>query len=394
MSAASTDERRALRDTVRRFLAERAPVAGYARLRLDDPAAAGPGPGWDGLAALGTTGVLVPEVHGGAGLGMVEAGIVAEELGRALHPGPWLSSAVAAGRALTHASEDADGDAVAELFAGIADGSTVGAVAVAGCVAGTPTTRATRRAGRTTLTGEEADVPDAAAATVVLVLAAEDQQTPTRVRGLYAVDPTATGVEIISHEVVDPTRPRHRVRLDGAPARRVGTATPEAVRALVDDVLAMWAADAFGTAQAAFELAVEHAKVRIQFGRPIGAFQAVQHLCVDMHETVELARGGVAHALWAADRADPAERHLAATRAKAFSARLATVGDTAIQVLGGIGFTWEHDAHLHLRRLLAWQAFLGPPGPYLRELGAHLAGSVGVATGAATDRPEPVRSPA
>ena len=391
MSAASTDERRALRDTVRRFLAERVSEAGHVRLQLD-AAAAEPGPAWDGLAALGTTGVLVPEVHGGAGLGMVEAGIVAEELGRALYPGPWLSSAVAAARALTHASEDADGDAVAELFAGIADGSTVGAVA--GCAAGTPTTRATRRAGSTTLTGEEADVPDPAAATVLLVLAAEDQQTPTRDRGLYAVDPMATGVEIIPHQVVDPTRPRHRVRLDGAPARRVGTATPEAVRALVDDVLAMWAADALGTAEAVFELAVEYAKVRIQFGRPIGAFQAVQHLCVDMYETVELARGGVAHALWAADRADPVERHLAAIRAKAFSARLATVGDTAIQVLGGIGFTWEHDAHLHLRRLLAWQAFLGPPGPYLRELGSYLASGVGAAAGATTHRPEPVRSSA
>jgi alkylation response protein AidB-like acyl-CoA dehydrogenase len=387
MSAAPTDERRALRDTVRRFLAEQAPIAGYVRPLLGGPAATGSGPAWDALAALGTTGVLIPEAHGGSGLGMVEAGIVAEELGRALHPGPWASSAVAAVRALDHLGVPSP-----ELLAGIAAGTTIAAVALAehrtSTAAGRwpwtdPATRATRRAGHTTLTGEKVDVPDAMVANVLLVVAAEEDDGAA----LFAVDPRHEAVEVTPHRAVDPTRPQYRVRLDAAPARRVGPAGREAVQALVDDVLAVRAADALGAAQAVLELAVEHAKSRIQFGRPIGAFQAVQHLCVDMHETVELARGGVAHALWAADRADPAERHLAATRAKAFSARLATVGDTAIQVLGGIGFTWEHDAHLHLRRLLAWQAFLGPPGPYLRELGAHLAG-------AATRRPDPVRSPA
>jgi alkylation response protein AidB-like acyl-CoA dehydrogenase len=92
-----------------------------------------------------------------------------------------------------------------------------------------------------------------------------------------------------------------------------------------------------------------------------------------MYETVELARSGVIHALWAADYADADERHLAAVRAKAFAGRLATVGDTAIQVFGGIGYTWEHDAHLYLKRLLSWSAFLGGPDRYLTEVGARLA---------------------
>ena len=113
-------------------------------------------------------------------------------------------------------------------------------------------------------------------------------------------------------------------------------------------------------------LAVEYAKVRRQFDQPIGSFQAVQHLCVDMYEAVELARSGVIHALWAADAAEPAERHRAALRAKAFAGRLASVGDTAIQVFGGIGFTWEHDAHLYLKRLLGWSAFLGGTRPVSR----------------------------
>jgi alkylation response protein AidB-like acyl-CoA dehydrogenase len=95
-----------------------------------------------------------------------------------------------------------------------------------------------------------------------------------------------------------------------------------------------------------------------------------------MYETVELARSGVIHALWAADNADADERHLSALRAKAFAGRLATVGDTAIQVFGGIGYTWEHDAHLYLKRLLSWSAFLGGPDHYLTELGALLAKSL------------------
>jgi alkylation response protein AidB-like acyl-CoA dehydrogenase len=123
-------------------------------------------------------------------------------------------------------------------------------------------------------------------------------------------------------------------------------------------------------------LAVEYARVRRQFDRPIGSFQAVQHLCVDMYETVELARGGVIHALWAADADEPGQRHLAALRAKAFAGRLASVGDTAIQVFGGIGYTWEHDAHLYLKRLLSWCAFLGGPDRYLERVGAQLAMSM------------------
>jgi alkylation response protein AidB-like acyl-CoA dehydrogenase len=148
------------------------------------------------------------------------------------------------------------------------------------------------------------------------------------------------------------------------------------VQGLVDDVTVAYATDALGAAEAVMKLAIEYAKVRKQFDQPIGSFQAVQHLCVDMYETVELARSGVIHALWAADAAEPAERHQAALRAKAFAGRLASVGDTAIQVFGGIGFTWEHDAHLYLKRLLGWSAFLGGTDSYLEQVGAGLAGQL------------------
>jgi acyl-CoA dehydrogenase len=120
------------------------------------------------------------------------------------------------------------------------------------------------------------------------------------------------------------------------------------------------------------EVAVEHAKVRQQFGRPIGSFQAVAHRCVDMLETVELVRGAVLHAAWAADAGDPGA-HVAALRLRASSDRLLAVAESAIQVLGGIGYTWEHDAHLWLKRLLTWTTLLGPASAARVELGRALA---------------------
>jgi alkylation response protein AidB-like acyl-CoA dehydrogenase len=362
MNLELTDEQVALRDTVRRFLAEKAPISGHVRELLDDPTGTTEAV-WRGLADLGTTGLLVPEEYGGAGMTMVEAGVVAEELGAALHPGPWLSSAVAVPRTLTRLGAT---DAAAKLLSGIADGSTIAAV---GFLDLENTSVATVEQGdRVVLRGEIAAVPDAVGAEVLLVLA-EDRDGA----GLFAVKTDSSGFSVTPERGIDQTRKQFRVALDDATALRLATPSPEAIAATVDDVLIATAADALGAARAVMDMAVEYAKVRKQFGQVIGSFQAIQHLCVDMYETVELARSGVIHALWAADNADADERELAALRAKAFAGRLATVGDTAIQVFGGIGYTWEHDAHLYLKRLLSWSALLGGPDRYLIELGARLA---------------------
>ncbi len=358
MNLELTDEQTALRDTVRRYLAEKASVAGHVRPLLDDPTGTTEVV-WGGLASLGATGVLVDDEHGGAGMTMVEAGVVAEQLGAALHPGPWLSTAVAAVRALTHFGV-ADANALA---AGIADGSTIATV---GPLRG-PRPTAKESGGGIVLDGAIAALPDAAAAGVLLVIADDGSGV-----GLFSVDPASTGVTVTPREHVDPTRKLFDVGLDGAPAQRLADASEDSVEALIDDVLIAYAADALGAAQAVMALAVDYAKVRRQFDQPIGSFQAVQGLCVDMYETVELARSGVIHALWAADSADAEERHRAALRTKAFAGRLATVGDTAIQVFGGIGFTWEHDAHLYLKRLLGWSAFLGGSDEYLETVGRGL----------------------
>jgi alkylation response protein AidB-like acyl-CoA dehydrogenase len=363
MNLELTDEQLALRDTVRRFLAEKASMAAHVRPLLDDPTGS-TDEVWLGLATLGATGVLVPEEYHGAGMTMVEAGVVAEELGAALHPGPWLSSAVAAPRALIRMG--ARGKAAA-LLAGIADGSTVATV---GPLSGARA-EAVESGEGTILRGKIEGLPDAAAADVVLLLAEERSGT-----GLYAVDASSAGVVATPRPHVDPTRKLFDVEFDDVPAQRLGSASAEAVQSFVDDVLIAYAADALGAARTVMNLAIEYAKVRRQFNQPIGSFQAVQHLCVDMYETVELARSGVIHAVWAADSAEPAERHLEALRAKAFAGRLASVGDIAIQVFGGIGYTWEHDAHLYLKRLLGWSAFLGGPDQYLEEVGRRLALSV------------------
>lgn len=358
MNLELTGEQTALRDTLRRFLVERAPISAHVRPLLDDPTGTTPQV-WQGLADLGVTGLLVPEDFGGAGMTMAEAGIVAEELGAALHPGPWLSTAVAATRVLTRVG----GEAAAEMLRGIADGSTIATVPL--LAEQTQKPLVSSRNGGFCVCSPPLVVPDAAAADLLLMVAEGEDGT-----GLFAIK--TSDVVVTAVRGVDQTRKQFRVEFDDAAAQPLGSLSPEDVRAVTDDVLIAMSADALGAARAVLDMAIEYAKTRSQFGQPIGSFQAIQHLCVDMFETVELARSGVVHALWAAGSTDD-ERHLAAIRAKAFAGRLAGVGDTAIQVFGGIGYTWEHDAHLYLKRLLSWNSFHGGPDGYLTEVGARLS---------------------
>ena len=359
MNLELTDEQHQLRDTVRRFLADKASIPDHVRPLLDDPTGT-TAPVWSGLAQLGATGLLIPVEHGGAGMTMAEAGVVCEELGAALNPGPFASSAVAAARALARFEVD---DA-ADLYTGLADGSVVATVAPLS------PPRATLQSihGELVVSGNFDHVSDAAAADTLFVVADDDRRV-----SLVATPISAARVTL--EPGIDRTRKLFRVVLDDSPARVLATAELGAVEALVDDVVIAAAADAVGAGRRLLQMTVEYAKVRRQFGAPIGSFQAVAHLCVDMYETVELAASGVMHALWATDIADDRERHLAALRVKAFSGRLASVGDQAIQVFGGIGFTWEHDAHLYLKRLLSFSSLLGSPGSYLERIGRETVGS-------------------
>ena len=359
-----SEEQRALRDTVRRFLHERAALS-YVRDMLGDERGTTDAV-WRGLAGLGGTGLLVPEAHGGAGMGMVDMGVVLEEMGRALHPGPFQSSAVAAVSTVLAVGSAID---QAELLPGLAAGSLIATVALL-----EPNGRAEWRVATTRvgdddrLTGTKVMVTDAVAADLLLVTAACNDGL-----GVFAVDARSDGVQIASTETVDGTRKHATVVLDRAPARRLGgpdaTDATEAMAGVIDRMLVALVVDGLGAAEVALERAVAYAKQRTQFDRPIGSFQAVQHLCADMLKSLELGRAGAYYALWAADSGDPVECHRAATMAKAFASdAFVRIGADAIQVFGGIGFTWDHDIHLFYKRLLTLQQSHGTTAEHLDEL--------------------------
>ncbi|WP_179475657.1 acyl-CoA dehydrogenase family protein [Mycolicibacterium vinylchloridicum] len=359
MNLEPTDEQRALRAIVRQFLAEQAGVDAHLRQVIDDESGTTPLV-WNGLADLGATGVLVPAESGGAGMAMVDAAIVAEEMGAGLYSGPWLSSAVAAPRAIARFGADSE---TAELLSGIAAGDRVAAV---GPLYSVPATLS----GNGRVSGKFV-VDDAGAADVILTVTQDGGGL-----ALYAVETALPEVTLVRLPGIDQTHRCFQVTLDRAPGRLLGRAGSQALSALVDDVLIIAAADALGAAQCLVDMTVDYAKTRTQFGQAIGSFQSVAHLCVDMFETVELARSGVIHAAWAVDEGDGDHRHPAALRLKAFSGRLAAVGDTAIQVFGGVGYTWEHDAHLYLKRLLSFSTQGGNADRYLELVGAEFAASV------------------
>jgi alkylation response protein AidB-like acyl-CoA dehydrogenase len=354
-----SEDQELLRASVRRFLAERAPIA-YVRGILDDERGT-TDDAWAGLGGLGATGLLVPAEYGGAGRGMVDVAVVLEELGRAVHPGPFTSSAVGAASLVNLAGSDADR---ASLLPGLASGETIGTVSLFGL----SETRAIESDDTWRLTGAEAHVPDGVAADIVVTSAA----TPAGELAAFVVDRGAAGLEIVATPTVDGTRKFATITLADTPARRLGAGdATSAVAETVDRLVAAAVVDGVGAASRALEMAVDYAKERRQFDRPIGSFQAVQHLCADMLRAVELARAGAYYACWAADAADAPERHRAATMAHAFAAdELYGVGASLIQVHGGIGFTWEHDAHLYYKRLLTLKELAGGSPGQLEELAA------------------------
>jgi len=321
-------EQEELRANVRRFLAERGARAP--------------------LAALGLAGLLVPEALGGAGLGMLELGVVLEECGRALHAGPFVASALGATRLLLAASTQAE---QRELLPALASGERRAAVL----------SDASLREVGGSLSGVEPFALEAGDADWLVVAARA---------AVFVTDAHAPGVRIEPAESLDPTRRLCRVTLDGAPARRLGASDASAaIASALDALVAGLVADGVGAAARALERALEYAKQREQFGRPIGSFQAVQHLLVDMLQDAELARAAAYYALWAQDAAPAAERTRATALAKAFASEaLPRLGAAAIQVFGGIGFTAELDIHLYYRRLVSLSLLYGDAGQQLQRI--------------------------
>ncbi len=304
-----TDDQQAIKRTANEFLAARFKSE---RVRELAEAKAYDDDAWKEMAELGWAGIFIDEEHGGQELGTVELIILMEELGYALAPVPFLSSA-AAGLALQYAGSD---EQKARWLPGLATGELTGTVGLA------------KDSG-----GEARLVPDADSADVI-VIAGPD--------GAVLVERSAADVE--PFESMDPTRRFARVRAEG------GDPLPGDLDAAVDRIATAVAAESVGVAQRAMEMAVEYARDRKQFDRPIGAYQAVSHRCAQMLMEVEGARSGTYYAAWCAD-SEPETRTLAASLAKAYASDAGwRVCTSSLQVHGGIGFTWEHDLHFFLKR--------------------------------------------
>ncbi|MEW1690777.1 acyl-CoA dehydrogenase [Streptomyces sp. NPDC091265] len=397
MGIGITEEHRELAQAVRGWFARAVPTGEIRKLLdADAPAGTGARPAyWDGLAEQGLLGIHLPQEYGGGGGGLLDLAVVLEEAGRAAFPGPYLASTLAA--AVLHASGTAasgshtperEGDAppgpeaagdvprtrgaAAEvprspgtdaLVRDLAAGRRIGAVALA---PGGLTT--VEEGDGYLLDGELPPVLSAAEADLLLLPAASAAGTRW-----FAVDTTTPGLAVRPHRSADPTRPTAEVRAAGVlvPAGRL---LPIGSALVCDLAAVLLAAEACGTAARSLETATEHAKVREQFGRPIGQFQGVKHLCADMLVRVEQARA----LAWDAARAagePPETRGMTAALAAATALDAAySCAKDAIQILGGIGFTWEHDAHLYLRRALVARQLLGA-GDVHRLRAVRLAGA-------------------
>ncbi|MFG2296509.1 acyl-CoA dehydrogenase [Streptomyces sp. NPDC048603] len=340
MGIGITQEHRELAGAVRGWVARAVPPEDVRKL-LDGPPQAGGltggrPPWWDGLAAQG---LLAPHLEGGT---LLDLAVVVEEAARGALPGPFLPSALAS--ALLHRA------GAGELAAALADGSRIGAVALG---PGSMTAVAVEGGGHL-LDGVAPPVLGAGEADLVLLAAEAAHGTLW-----FAVD--AATLDVRTHDSADPTRPTAEVRALGAavPAGRLLRLDSAAVR---DLACALFAADACGTAAWALQTAASYAKVREQFGRPIGQFQGIKHLCADMLVRVEQARAVTWDAVTAAGAKGVADdvRSLVAALAAGTALDAAwSCAKDCIQILGGIGFTWEHDAHIHLRRALTARQLLG-----------------------------------
>ena len=370
MSAGYSQEHDELRHVVREFLRQRSPSREVRRLMeaeegRDDEV-------WAMLTGqLGLSGIAVPARYGGAGYGPVELGIVLEEMGRALLVAPYFSTVVLAGQALAVSGDE---EAMARWLPGIADGSLTAALAIAeesGSWDLAEVTAEAEPAGESwTVSGSKLYVVDGHTADLLLVVA----RTPGG-HGVFGVEGDAPGVGRARLDTLDLTRPLASVTLRDAQAVRVGAGRDTAawVSEVTDLVLAALAAEQLGGAARCLDLSVEYAKVREQFGRPIGSFQAIKHKCAILFLEVESGRSAVCKAT-AAIAADEPDASLAAALAYVHcSAAFTHAAKDCIQIHGGIGYTWEHDAHLYLRRAKSSELFLGPPARQRARLAA-LAG--------------------
>ncbi len=360
-----SDEQQALRAGVRDALAE---LASPDRLTaMVDDGARMPTQTWSQIADLGWPALLVPETSGGLGLGLVDMTVVLEEMGTVPLPGPFYSSAVFA----TTAAVQLGGT---DLLAALATGDERGTVALDELgSAGDPLdgvhAHASPHGSGWRVDGLKPVVPDGDTADWTIVVARDDA-------GLAGFLVRRADTSAAAVPAMDPTRRLARLELAATPARRLGPDGDQTAiwRRIVDDASVGLSAELVGVCDAALALATGYSRQRVQFGRPIGSFQAVKHLAADMLAETTLARVGTHYAAWASD-SDAGDRVNAVAMAKSYAAEaaIAVTGD-CIQIHGGVGFTWDCPAHYYYKRAKASDLTLGRQGWQRRRLSDLLLG--------------------
>ncbi len=338
-----SESQQMLRDNARKFFAGECPMSEVRRLMETETAY--DAALWRKMAEQGFTGIIFPEEYGGVGLGKVELILLIEEAGRALLPGPFFATVALAGAVLDAV---ATADQKKKYLAPICRGEARSTVAMLEASASWDPADAKIAVVNGKLTGEKLFVPDAAVADWVIVVARN---------GVFVVDAKAAGVSVAPMSGMDLTRKLYSVKFDNTPAEKLGNAAslPKAL----DVATAALAAEMVGGMQRTLEITVEYAKTRKQFGKPIGAFQAVQHQCADMYLETESSRSAAYYAAWALEENAP-DAAVAVSIAKMYASDACrTVGNRGIQVHGGMGFTWENDLHLYYRRAKASETAFG-----------------------------------
>ncbi len=357
------EDQELLRDSARAFLEKECPMTLVRRLMAEeeghDPAL------WRQMAALGWLGMMIPEEDGGIGLSFVEMALLLEEMGRVVLPGPFFSTAVCSASLL---SAQATGPAARALLPGIAAGeirATIAWLESSGQLAPEAIEAEwSPVSGGVELRGTKVFVPDAIGADWLIVAAREAGSEGPSGIDLFLVPGKADGVTMTGLKTLDQTRKQAEVCLDAVRvplADRVGAKGSgwRQLERLADAARAGLAAESCGGAARILEMSVDYAKVREQFGKPIGSFQAIQHKCADMMVKVESGRSAAWYAAWAIASGSP-EAHLASAMAKAYcSDAFREVAGEGIQIHGGIGFTWEHDMHIYFKRAKSSEVAFG-----------------------------------
>jgi alkylation response protein AidB-like acyl-CoA dehydrogenase len=369
MDLSFTPEHEELRQTVRRFLERESPEA-RVRALMETPTGTDERV-WKRMAEeLGLPGLVIPERYGGAGLGPVELAIVMEEMGKVLFCGPYLSTAVLSVYTLLHAATEG---AKARLLPQIASGAIVCAVALPQSTGHSTTAdsacRAVREGAGWRLDGSAPIVVDGHGADVLLVVA-RSADGPR----LFCLEGGTSGLERSALPTLDLTRKLSRLDFSGAPAQSVSAGElSAAIEPALGRAIGALAAEQAGGAARCLEMATEYAKTRLQFGRPIGSYQAIKHKCADLLVEVEFARSAAYHVAFRAEARDEAEVEAAAHMAKAYcSEAYFHAAAENIQIHGGMGFTWEHPAHLYFKRAKASSVLFGDPIHHRQELARRI----------------------